>query len=128
MLALGAQFYQYFSSAGLCALLLLGSTVPAAEYVASVTGWDMDWPEALKAGKRILTLRQAFNAREGIVPDDFSLPEKFLRPLNLGPSSGQEIDFNGMKRSYFETMGWDLRSGRPYSETWKELGLEDLKL
>ncbi len=125
MLALGAQFYQFFSSAGLCALLLLGSTVPAAEYVAAVTGWDMDWLEALKTGKRILTLRQAFNVREGIVPNDFCLPERFLQPLKVGASAGQEIDFDAIKASYFAAMGWDLRSGRPYPTTWRELGLDE---
>jgi aldehyde:ferredoxin oxidoreductase len=126
MLALGGQFFQFFSSAGLCALLLLGSTVPAAEYVAAVTGWEMDWSEALKAGKRILTLRQAFNAREGIVPDDFCLPERLLPSLKVGISAGQRIDFETMKTSYFTTMGWDRRSGRPYPATWSELGLDEL--
>jgi aldehyde:ferredoxin oxidoreductase len=127
MLALGAQFFQFYSSAGLCGLLLLGSTVPAAEYVAAVTGWEVDWSEALRAGKRILTLRQAFNAREGIVPDDFCLPERLLPPMKVGVSGGQEIDFDTMKASYFAAMGWDLRSGRPYPSTWKELGLDELE-
>jgi len=128
MLALGAQFFQFYSSAGLCGLLLLGSTVPAAEYVGAVTGWKMDWSEALRAGKRILTLRQAFNAREGIVPDDFCLPERLVQPLGVGVSARQEIDFEAMKASYFTAMGWDLRSGRPYPVTWRELGLDELEL
>jgi len=127
-LALGAQFFQFFSSAGLCALLLLGSTVPAAEYVAAATGWEMDWSEALKAGKRILTLRQAFNAREGIVPDDFCLPERLLPPLKLGISAGQRIDFETMKTSYFTAMGWDRKSGRPSPMAWSELGLDELDI
>ena len=126
MLSLGAQFFQFYSSAGLCGLLLLGSTVPAAEYVAAVTGWEMDWSEALRAGRRILTLRQAFNAREGIVPDDFCLPERLLPPLEVGVSSGQKIDFETMKASYFAAMGWDRKSGRPYPVTWRELGLDEL--
>jgi aldehyde:ferredoxin oxidoreductase len=126
MLALGAEFFQFYSSAGLCGLLLLGSSVPAAEYVAAVTGWDMDWSEALRAGKRIQTLRQAFNAREGMVPDDFCLPERLVQPLEVGVSAGQRIDFETMKASYFEAMGWDLRSGKPNPETWVELGLDEL--
>jgi len=128
MLALGAEFFQFFSSAGLCALLLLGSTVPAAEYVAAVTGWKMDWPEALRTGKRILTLRQAFNAREGIRPDDFCLPERLLVPLSVGVSAGQKIDFGTMKAGYFAAMGWDRKSGKPDPMTWRELGLDELEL
>jgi aldehyde:ferredoxin oxidoreductase len=88
----------------------------------------MNWSEALRAGKRILTLRQAYNAREGIVPDDFCLPERLLSPLKVGISGGQEIDFETMKASYFKAMGWDLRSGRPYPTTWKELGSDELEL
>jgi aldehyde:ferredoxin oxidoreductase len=126
MLALGAQFFQFYSSAGLCGLLLLGSTVPAAEYVAAVTGWEMDWSEALRAGKRIQTLRQAFNAREGMVPDDFCLPERLVQPLEVGVSAGQQIDFETMKAGYFTAMGWDLKTGKPHPMTWRELGLEEL--
>ncbi len=127
MLSLGAQFFQFYSSAGLCGLLLLGSTVPAAEHVASVTGWEMGWSEALRAGRRILTLRQAFNAREGIVPDDFYLPERLVQPLETGVSAGQKIDFGAMKESYFAAMGWDLRNGKPHARTWVELGLDELE-
>jgi aldehyde:ferredoxin oxidoreductase len=128
MLALGAQFFQFYSSAGLCGLLLLGSTVPVAEYVSAVTGWEMDWSEGLRAGKRILTLRQAFNAREEIVPDDFYLPERLVQPLEVGVSAGQRIDFQTMKASYFAAMGWDLKTGKPYPATWRELGLDELEL
>ena len=88
----------------------------------------MDWPEALKAGKRILTLRQAFNAREGIVPGDFCLPERLVQPLGVGVSAGQKIDFEMMKASYFTAMGWDLKTGKPDPVTWRELGLEELEL
>jgi aldehyde:ferredoxin oxidoreductase len=126
MLALGSEFFQFYSSAGLCGLLLLGCTYPAAEFVSSVTGWKMDWSEALRAGKRILTLRQAFNAREGIVPDNFYLPERLQQPLDAGLSAGKEIDFKAMKTSYFNTMGWDHTSGKPSSVIWKELGLDKI--
>jgi aldehyde:ferredoxin oxidoreductase len=127
MLACGAEFFQFFSSAGLCGLLLLGSTVPAAEYVSAVTGWDIDWSEALRAGKRILTSRQAFNAREGLLPDAFQLPERFVPPLEVGAGAGKEIDFGSMKAAYFAEMGWDLKTGRPDPQAWKDLGLEELQ-
>jgi aldehyde:ferredoxin oxidoreductase len=46
----------------------------------------------------------------------------------VGVSAGQKIDFETMKASYFEAMGWDLRSGKPYPATWRELGLDELEL
>ncbi|MBW2066504.1 MAG: hypothetical protein JRJ03_16465 [Deltaproteobacteria bacterium] len=96
------------------------------EYIAAVTGWDMDATEAIKAGKRIATLLQAFNVREGVKPTDFKLPKRFLQPLNVGPAAGQLVDFDAVKAGYFASMGWDLKSGRPYLLTLKELGLESL--
>jgi len=127
MYAIGAEFYQLFSSSGLCALLLVNNTAPVAELVAAVTGWDFDWAEGLKAGRRILTLRQAFNAREGLSPDDFKLPERVIgRPASVGPSTGLKIDFDSLNSGYFAAMGWDLESGKPYQQTLIELGLDEL--
>ncbi len=126
LMSIGVPFLQFFSSAGMCSLFLLGNTVPVVEYIAAVTGWDMDAAEAIKAGKRIATLRQAFNVREGLKPTDFKLPKRFLQPLNVGPAAGQLVDFDAVKAGYFASMGWDLKSGRPYLLTLKELGLESL--
>ena len=72
-----------------------------AELIAPVTGWDFGWEEGLKAGRRILTLRQAFNAREGLLPEEFKLPKRFMVPLSVGPSAGVKIDFDALKRGYF---------------------------
>ncbi len=91
-----------------------------------MTGWDFNWEEGLKAGRRILTLKQAFNAREGLKPEDFKLPKRFMAPLSVGPSAGVEIDFDTLKKGYFEAMGWDIKSGKPNRQTLVELGLDKL--
>ena len=126
MYAKGAEFFQLFTCSGLCALLLVQNTVPTAEFLAAVTGWDFSWAEGLKAGRRILTLRQAFNAREGLSPDDFKLPERLTAPASVGPSANIRIDFDSLKSGYFAAMGWDLKSGRPYPQVLIELGLDEL--
>ncbi|GAI46320.1 unnamed protein product, partial [marine sediment metagenome] len=105
MYATGTAYYQLLSSAGLCALYAIAFAVPVAELIAPVTGWDFGWAEGLKAGRRILTLRQAFNAREGLLPDDFKLPKRVMVPASVGPSTGVKIDFDSLKNSYFATMG-----------------------
>ncbi len=67
--AVGAAYHQLLDDAGMCALYTVNTTPPdLAELISGVTGWDFGWEEALKAGRRVLTLRQAFNAREGITP------------------------------------------------------------
>ena len=120
----GAAYLQLLSSAGLCALYAQFYTPPVVELLRPVTGWDIDWREGLEAGRRILTLRQAFNSREGLRPDDFRLPKRFETPLSVGPAAGHKIPFETLRAHYFEAMGWDPKTGKPSPETLTELGIE----
>ncbi len=124
--AIGEEFYQLFSSAGLCALLLIGNTAPVTELIVAVTGWEFSWAEGLKVGQRVLTLRQAFNAREGLTPDDFRLPQRLIGPAYVGAAEGANVDFDSLKSGYFAALGWDFKSGKPYPKTLIELGLYEL--
>jgi aldehyde:ferredoxin oxidoreductase len=36
------------------------------------------------------------------------------------------VEFDAMKRDYWEQMGWDGQGGRPLPETLADLGLADL--
>lgn len=122
--ARGAAYWHLLSSAGLCSLYSQFDTPPVVELLRPVTGWDIEWAEALAAGKRILTLRQAFNAREGIRPQDFQLPKRFSAPLGIGPMAGHDVPFDDMRKDYYRTMGWDPDTGVPTAECLAELGLE----
>jgi aldehyde:ferredoxin oxidoreductase len=120
----GAAYFQLLSSAGLCALYATFYTPPVVELLRPVTGWDMDWSEGLRIGKRILTLRQAFNIREGLHPDAFQFPKRFEEPLSVGPGAGKVIPFAILKENYFKAMGWDPQTGRPARQTLAELGID----
>jgi aldehyde:ferredoxin oxidoreductase len=126
MYAKGEEYYQLLSSSGLCALYAIHFALPVAELIAPVTGWDFGWEEGLKIGKRILTLRQAFNAREGIRPEKFKLPQRLMTPQSAGPAAGVKIDFEALKKGYFQTMGWDTETGKPNRQTLTDLGLDKL--
>jgi len=127
MYALGSKFHQLFNAAGLCALYTIGSTVPVAELIEAVTGWDFGWVEGLEAGYRILTLRQAFNVREGLTPDQFKMPRRIKEePLQTGPCAGAKIDYEALRKGYFEALGWDIASGKPFLETLNKLKLQAL--
>ena len=78
--------------------------------------------------RRIQTLRQSFNMREGIRASDIKLPGRLSGkpPLNDGPLSGVTIDVDTMQQEYFQSMGWDPDSGKPKPETLEELGLSSL--
>jgi aldehyde:ferredoxin oxidoreductase len=86
--------------------------------IEGACGWNFSWEEAMKAGRRILTLRQAFNAREGLTPDQFELPKRI--------ASTTKVDFAALRDGYFEEMGWDLKSGKPSKQSLAELGLSEL--
>ena len=128
MYALGSSFQQLLNAAGFCSLYTLNTQPPpAAELIAAVTGWDFGWDEALRAGRRILTLRQAFNAREGLTPDQFELPKRLREePLTTGPLANAKIDFDALKKGYFSEMGWNLATGKPENSTLSSLGLAEL--
>jgi len=128
MYAAGTAYFQLLSSSGLCALYAIGFAIPLVELLAPVTGWGMDWEEGLETGKRILTLRQAFNVREGIRPEDFKLPKRFAAPNKVGPDSVGEADFETLKQGYFHEMGWDLNTGKPDPQAWKALSLDEFDL
>lgn len=122
--ARGAAYWHLLSSAGLCSLYSQFDTPPVVELLRPITGWDIDWAEGLQTGRRILTLRQAFNAREGIRPQDFTLPMRFKAPLSVGPMAGHDVPFEDMRKDYYKAMGWDPESGVPTPQTLAELGLE----
>lgn len=122
----GAAYFQLLSSSGLCALYTVSFAVPVAELLAPVTGCDFGWEEGLKTGRRILTLRQAFNARKGLLPKGFKLPEMVRSPQSIGPAAKSKIDYDSLKNGYFTSMGWDLESGKPYTQTLIDLGLYEL--
>jgi len=124
--SIGHSFNQLITSSGLCTLAALFIVVPVAEFMAAVTGWDFSLAEGLKAGQRILTLRQAFNAREGLLPEDFRLPQRAAEPAPAGPAARAKIDWDALKVSYFNAMWWDIKTGKPYPKTLIDLGLYEL--
>jgi aldehyde:ferredoxin oxidoreductase len=117
--AIGSEYHQLLNAAGMCSLYTVATTPPPiAELIAGACGWNFSWDEALRVGRRILTLRQAFNAREGLTPDQFELPKRI--------TSTAKIDYAALRNGYFSEMKWDVRSGKPSKEALADLGLADL--
>ena len=123
--AIGNSYYHFITACGLC-LLAYPFSAPSADYVSAVTGWDFTMGEGLKAGRRMQTLRQAFNLREGLHPDDFRLPQRISMPSMAGQFAGKQIDFDALKQIFYRAMGWDVKTGWPLEATLQELGLTGL--
>jgi aldehyde:ferredoxin oxidoreductase len=47
-------------------------------------------------------------------------------PLSAGPTQGITLEFEGLKRQYFDAMGFDLETGKFKKERLESLGLQDL--
>jgi len=114
-----------WTSAGLC-IFGQPELLPLAEVMSAVTGWDFTLDEGLKAGRRIQTLRQAFNIREGLNTSDWRLPERMTAVATTGPFAGKKVDFRAMKEKGYEALGWDATTGKPLESTLAELGLKEL--
>ena len=131
MYVLGTSLHQLLNSCGLCALLTLHTPLlPLADLIAGAAGWDFDWAEGLRVGRRMMTLRHAFNVREGITPDDIDLPKRLkeepLTMINSQQGEPVKIDFDALKNAFYKEMEWDIKTGRPSEKTLKELGIFEL--
>ncbi len=63
-----------------------------AELLNAVTGLAFDEDTLRSVAQRVVQLRKAFNIREGWVPEDDTLPERFLsEALSSGPARGARL-------------------------------------
>jgi len=124
--AAGSFYMQLVNCAGMCIYGALTSRLPLVDYLNAVTGWDLTPDAYFKTGKRILSLRKAFNVREGIKPGDHALSGRAVgdTPLSSGPLKGVTIDIQKLRQEFFDTVGWDMATGGPTPAKMAELGIE----
>ncbi len=84
---------------GLCMDIL--SFPFAAELLRAGTGMDWDEQVVRDALDNVLEAEREFNRREGITPEDDTLPERFLNePLEEGPTKGSVVEIDRMLEDY----------------------------
>jgi aldehyde:ferredoxin oxidoreductase len=94
----------------------------------ATTGWELTVEELIKTGQRISTLLHAFNLREGFKPNDFKMPPRISGnpPLKVGLLKDISINFEDLKRQYYEAMGFDTNTGEIRKDRIEALGLKDI--
>lgn len=124
--AAGSIYNQLINAGGMCLFGAITSTLPVVEYMNAVTGWDLAPDDYFKSGERILSLRKAFNVREGILPGDHKINARAVGtpPLESGPLKNVSIDAEALKKEFFQTLGWDLSTGGPTMEKMSELSID----
>lgn len=114
---------------GFCMFMsLVASPDSASEYIAAITGKSFKGQNADEAGLRILTLRHAFNVREGIKPSDMTIPKRAVGnpPLTAGPLVGVTVDSDKLADNFFAYVGWDRVTGKPSLNALEKLGLDEV--
>ena len=117
------------ASAGVCLMpMMFFGNFPMVDFLNAATGWGADVAEVLETGNRVMTLRQAFNIREGIEAADVRLPKRMMGiPAHTsGPLADVTIDIDTLAREYRQAMGWDADTARPTDEALQRLGLAEL--
>jgi len=99
----------------------------AAELLSAGTGFDFSVEELFVVGERIATLERAINVREGLTPEQDTLPKRLLNEaMKDGPNKDQIVELESMKREFYEICGWNPDTGMPTIEKVRELKLEGL--
>lgn len=95
------------------------------DYLNAATGWDKSPDEYMEIGKRMQTLRQLFNIREGIDPISFKMHDRIAGspPLKEGPLKGRQVPIEHMMRAHWKHFGWDEETGIPLEKSLEELDL-----
>lgn len=118
-----------WNSAVLCCFPGYGMSLKElSQLINAATGFDYATVREFEfVGERISTLARMFNAREGFVRQQDTLPARNLsQPLQgTGPSRGHVVELDPMLDEYYALMGWDT-NGVPTPERLRELGLEEL--
>jgi aldehyde:ferredoxin oxidoreductase len=98
------------------------------EWLNAATGWQKTPDEYMEIGKRIQTLRQMFNVKQGIDPMTFKISPRMAGapPLQAGPNKGKTVPIEDMMRLHWKCFGWDEKTGIPTPGTLAQLGLETL--
>lgn len=100
-----------------------------APMLAAVTGESAfdNVDELMLIGARLVTMKRAFNVREGIRRRDDQLPRRFTdEPIPKGPSKGQTVTLEPMLDEYYQLYGWDVKTGIPTEATLQKLGLDEI--
>jgi aldehyde:ferredoxin oxidoreductase len=123
-----AGWQHLINTAGACLFAADGLNFRFIDLMKAITGWDLNVDNLVQTGQRIATMLHAFNLREGFKPADFTIPPRVCGnpPLTAGSLKDVTIDFEELKRQYYEAMGYDAQTGNIRKETAENLGLRDI--
>lgn len=104
-------------------------TYKLVEYLNAAGGLDFTGDDYMEIGKRVQTMRQLFNIKQGIDPAKIKLPGRMLGypPLTGGVNRGVQVHSSDEQlRLHWRCFGWDENTGVPTEAAVKALGIDAL--
>lgn len=121
-----SQFMALLNGAGGClfAAMMGVHRYPIFEWLNAATGWHKTPEEYLQIGWNIQSVRQAFNAREGIILSHAINNRAIGQPPQLeGANKGRTVPLSELIALYWKQMGWNEQTGAPPGTALTALGL-----
>lgn len=123
----GQERQSFLNTLGICTFGAIGVPIDLiVETLSAATGLAFTVEDAKKIGLRLVNLRRAFNIRHGLTPEDDTLSHRLLEAPPDGGAKGKNVPIKPMVYEYYEVMGWDVKTGKPYRRTLEELDLADV--
>jgi aldehyde:ferredoxin oxidoreductase len=123
---LGRRHFE--DSLGGCSFTFRTRIENLARALSAATGWTYQLEDAVRFGRRTAAILRAFNLRCGIGPEVEYPSERYgSRPVD-GPAKDHDVmaQWERMLDVWYETVGYDRKTGKPRRETLEKLGLEAL--
>jgi aldehyde:ferredoxin oxidoreductase len=96
------------------------------QLVRTITGWQTNRYELLKACERGVTMARVFNLREGFTRADDVLPLRMRMPHKSGTVNEKPVDPEVLDENlstFYSMMGWDPQTGVPTMAKLQELDI-----
>jgi aldehyde:ferredoxin oxidoreductase len=117
------------NAAGLCSFgTMTMSPEYVPEFIAAVTGWDLDMAECVRTGERIEVMRHLVGLREGYNPLQTRVAPRAMGrpPQEKGPTAGVTVDVDELRAAYLELLEWHPVTAMPSRSRLAALGLGEL--
>ena len=121
---LGRRHFE--DSLGGCSFTFRARIELLARALSAATGWHYNLAEAMRFGRRTAAILRAFNLRCGIGPEVEYPSERYGSQPVDGPAKDQHVmkQWEHMLDVWYDTVGYDRKTGKPKRETLRNLGLD----
>jgi aldehyde:ferredoxin oxidoreductase len=121
---LGRRHFE--DSLGGCSFTFRSRIELLARALSAATGWHYSLAEAMRFGRRTAAILRAFNLRCGIGPETEYPSERYGSQPVDGPARDHHVmkQWDHMLDVWYETVGYDRKTGKPKPDTLNKLGLD----